>query len=103
MKKLGNDGDGEVDYHEFCALMQDLVSSAIAMEDDLKEAFEQLDVDGNGAVNKQELREAVMKFGETLTEKEADDIIGVVDNNGDAEIDYDEFVTLMIMLNIAQP
>ena len=82
-------GDGEVDYNEFCGLMKDLVSSASSMEGDIKEAFAHIDVDGDGKVSQTELRAAVVRLGEKMSEKEADDLIKTVDINGDDHIDYE--------------
>jgi ubiquitin-conjugating enzyme E2 variant len=56
-----------------------------------KETFDLFDLDGNGSISALELRLAMTKFGEKLTDEEVDEMIREADINGDGQIDYEEF------------
>ena len=61
------------------------------------------DKDGEGTISAEEIRE-VLCFGDqnTLTIEAVDAIIKQVDENGDGEIQFEEFVTMMTALEQAQ-
>mmetsp|Transcript_12701 Transcript_12701/g.21548 ORF Transcript_12701/g.21548 Transcript_12701/m.21548 type:complete len:171 (-) Transcript_12701:282-794(-) len=63
--------------------------------DDLKEAFNMFDVDGGGSISKEELKGVMKKLGSDPTDDEIQAMINSVDDNGDGEIDFDEFLVLM--------
>jgi Ca2+-binding EF-hand superfamily protein len=48
-----------------------------------------------GTIELHELREVMGKLGQNPSEKELSEMIGSVDDNGDNEIDFDEFLILM--------
>ena len=50
------------------------------------------DRDGNGFVSAQELRHVITKVGDVLTEAEADELIDMFDEDGDNQLNYEEFV-----------
>ena len=52
-----------------------------------------IDKDGNGLLSHEEITEALTEFG--LTAAQISDIIQEVDADGNGEIDYDEFLTMM--------
>jgi Ca2+-binding EF-hand superfamily protein len=52
------------------------------------------DKDGSGNISADEIRE-VLGFGGSLSDKQISQIIKQVDENGDGEIDFDEFVNMM--------
>jgi len=55
--------------------------------------FEAADKDGNGTLDRQEVRDALHALGFTFIEKkQIDQIIGRGDLNGDEVIDFEEFV-----------
>lgn len=51
------------------------------------------DRDGNGFISTEELHYVVTTFGETLTDKEAEELIAMFDKNKDGKLEYEEFVT----------
>ncbi|GKY94878.1 hypothetical protein MPSEU_000452700 [Mayamaea pseudoterrestris] len=64
--------------------------------DEFKDAFAMFDVDGGGTIESHELREVITQLaGEKPTDEEIQEMIDLVDANGDGMIDFDEFVTLM--------
>ena len=59
------------------------------------EMFKLFDANGNGTISKEELKEAMKKLGEPLSEKELNDLIAAHDKNGDGVIDDKEFTSMM--------
>lgn len=66
-------------------------------EEELREAFRIFDKEGNGFITSAELRHIMMNLGEKLTEEECDEMIREADVMGDGNINYEEFVTMMMM------
>jgi Ca2+-binding EF-hand superfamily protein len=52
----------------------------------LREKFDVLDADGNGEVDKAELRGHLQNIGEDLSDAIIDDVMNLVDENGDGKI-----------------
>lgn len=61
---------------------------------DLVEAFKMFDRNGDGKISSVELGTVLRSLGESLTEAELEQMIKVVDADGDGEIDLQEFVNL---------
>ena len=81
-----------MDYTEFiaAALQKDL----LLKRENLKSAFRMFDVDGDGTVTKDELKEV---FGVASRGEEVwDEIMGEVDKNNDGLITYEEFEEAMM-------
>ena len=51
--------------------------------------------DGNGFINRQELRIVMMNLGEKLNDDEIEYLIDDVDIDGDGQINYEEFYIMM--------
>ena len=49
------------------------------------------DIDGGGTIESNELKTVMTKLGDNPTDEEIQDMILLVDENGDNEIDFDEF------------
>jgi calmodulin len=73
-----------------CAL-QDTDSEA-----ELLEAFKVFDKDGNGFISAEELRHVMTNLGEKLTDEEVNEMIREADQDGDGQVDYSEFVKMML-------
>lgn len=58
----------------------------------LKKLFDDLDVNGDGTLDKRELRMIIQEFNLALSEKEITDWINKADSNGDGAVDFTEFV-----------
>ena len=69
-------------------------------EEKLHHAFKMLDLDGNGRISKDELKQVLGKDDLTKTDKYWEDMIKEVDKNGDGEIDYSEFIDMMNTINL---
>ena len=64
-------------------------------KEELKEAFEVFDADGDGHINAQELRVVLEAAGRNMTEEEVQAKIAEVDDDGAGELEWDEFLNLM--------
>jgi len=62
----------------------------------LVEAFKVFDRDGNGFISAAELRHVMTNLGEKLTDEEVDEMIREADVDGDGQINYEEFVKMMM-------
>lgn len=65
-------------------------------EEELIEAFKVFDRDGNGFISAAELRHVMTNLGEKLTDEEVDEMIREADVDGDGQINYEEFVKMMM-------
>lgn len=92
--ELDANGSGSVEFGEFVDLMTRKVKSKEA-EEELREAFEIFDIDGNGFITSRDLRQAMTKLGERLSNEEADEMIREADFNDDGEINIEEFIVLL--------
>jgi len=95
MNSIDTDKSGKIDYTEFLAATME--TNLYLKEEKLFMAFKMFDKDGNGKISAQELKE-VLGNAELYSEKDEkawDDLIKEADLNGDGEIDYNEFLTMM--------
>jgi calmodulin len=79
------DGNGTIDFKEFCALMARKLKQTDT-EEELREAFKVFDKDGNGYISAAELRHVMTNLGEKLTEEEVAAMIMEADSNGDGQV-----------------
>nr|KAF6488913.1 calneuron 1 [Molossus molossus] len=62
---------------------------------EIREAFRVLDRDGNGFISKQELGMAMRSLGYMPSEVELAIIMQRLDMDGDGQVDFDEFMTIL--------
>ncbi|XP_057783345.1 calmodulin-like protein 11 isoform X2 [Salvia miltiorrhiza] len=91
------DGNGTIEFAEFLNLMANKMKETDA-EEELKEAFKVFDKDQNGYISASELRHVMINLGEKLTDEEVDQMIREADLDGDGQVDYDEFVKMMMAI-----
>jgi calmodulin len=60
-----------------------------------KDAFEMFDKDKDGTITTKELANVMRSLNQDPTEEELNEMIAEVDLDGNGEIDFEEFVTLM--------
>lgn len=66
------------------------------VEEELLEAFRVFDKEGNGKISASELRHIMTTLGEKLSEEEVEEMMTEADYNGDGQINYVDFVKLML-------
>ncbi|XP_061172568.1 uncharacterized protein LOC133181934 isoform X2 [Saccostrea echinata] len=95
ISEVDNDGNGTIEFEEFHTFIKRSYKKPDDIKHDLKKAFRVLDINGDGFISKEELREVLTKMGETLTDQEVDEMMEKADKNKDGKIDYDEYVDVM--------
>ncbi|KAM9827369.1 calcium-binding protein 2-like [Neosynchiropus ocellatus] len=90
---------GLMDFEDFTELMGPRMMGETANMLGLKElqsAFLQFDLDGDGMINQDEMKEAVKSLlGEKLKKGELEEILKELDINADGGIDFEEFVMML--------
>uniref|UniRef100_A0A3P8TCD9 EF-hand domain-containing protein n=1 Tax=Amphiprion percula TaxID=161767 RepID=A0A3P8TCD9_AMPPE len=98
-QNINMNSGGRVDFEDFVELMTpkllDETAGMIGLKE-LKDAFREFDIDGDGAITSDELRHAMIKLlGEHASKTEIEAIVKEADNNGDGTVDFEEFVKMM--------
>ncbi|XP_009563795.2 calcium-binding protein 4 [Cuculus canorus] len=90
---------GRVDFEDFVQMMgpklREETAHMVGVRE-LKIAFREFDMNGDGEISSTEMREAIAALlGEQLKAQEVDEILQDVDLNGDGRVDFDEFVMML--------
>jgi len=93
--QIDADGNGTIDFPEFLTMMARKMKDTDS-EEEILEAFKVFDKDGNGFISAAELRHIMTNLGEKLTDEEVDEMIREADIDGDGQINYEEFVKMMM-------
>ncbi|XP_061565477.1 calcium-binding protein 2 [Cololabis saira] len=90
---------GLMDFEDFTELMGPRMMGETTDMLGLKElqsAFVQFDMDGDGKINQEELKEALKTLlGEKLKKGEQEEMLRELDINADGNIDFEEFVMML--------
>uniref|UniRef100_A0AAX7SVZ5 EF-hand domain-containing protein n=1 Tax=Astatotilapia calliptera TaxID=8154 RepID=A0AAX7SVZ5_ASTCA len=84
---------GRVDFEDFVDLMTpkllDETAGMIGLKE-LKDAFKEFDLDGDGAITSDEMKHAMLKLlGKQTSKNEIDAVVKEADNNGDGTVDFE--------------
>ena len=74
-------------------------ASRDADEFELREAFKCIDLDGNGYISREELKDAVKKIMSTdskISVQDVEEMMTEADIDGNGLIDFDEFVRVLV-------
>lgn len=93
---VDKDANGFVDFNEFVSMMLKFQESHVDPEEQYLEAFRVFDQDGNGFISPRELQSVMCNLGEKLSEEEIKDMIQEADLDKDGQVNYAEFVKVMI-------
>uniref|UniRef100_A0A8D2P789 Calneuron 1 n=1 Tax=Zosterops lateralis melanops TaxID=1220523 RepID=A0A8D2P789_ZOSLA len=91
-------GREKMPFHHVTAGLFDseqLANISVEELDEIREAFRVLDRDGNGFISKQELGMAMRSLGYMPSEVELAIIMQRLDMDGDGQVDFDEFMTIL--------
>lgn len=92
MRNLDIDHSGFIDYSEFIVALMD--KKKMLSKENLKQAFDLFDKDGNGTLTTDEIR-SILGVGKNMSEKVWEEIIREVDTNNDGIVSFEEFQRMM--------
>uniref|UniRef100_A0A7C9DFS2 2-alkenal reductase (NAD(P)(+)) n=1 Tax=Opuntia streptacantha TaxID=393608 RepID=A0A7C9DFS2_OPUST len=94
MAEMDSDGDGFVDLAEFAEFHARSGGNA-GSTNELMEAFNLYDKDGNGLISASELHAVLKSLGEKCSIKDCHRMIQSVDADGDGHVNFEEFKKMM--------
>jgi Ca2+-binding EF-hand superfamily protein len=65
------------------------------MSDEMRVVFNSFDTDGNGFLDKNELKNAFKNFKGGLTDTQIDTLMAEADTDGDKKVSFEEFAALI--------
>lgn len=94
ISKVDTDADGVISFPEF---LEEMVRGmkAWGKKQDLQEAFRVFDVDRNGYISVDELKQVMAKLGEELSQEVLEAMIHEADVDQDGQVNYEEFVRIL--------
>ena len=95
INEVDADGNGTIEFPEFLNLMARKMKDRDP-EEELKEAFRMFDKDQNGFISAADLSHTMTNLGEKLTDEEVEEMIREADVDGDGQMNYEEFVKVMM-------
>lgn len=95
-EKIDLDGNGTIDYTEF--VMATINEKNLVTNERLLQAFKMFDKDNSGALSYDEIKD-VLCFDSAVDPATVQKIIEEVDENGNGEIEFDEFCNMMKKLS----
>ena len=93
MKTIDTDNNGFIEFEEFVRVC--INKEKLLTEKNLKIAFDLFDRDKNGAISCSELKYVLGEFNGRVKESVWRNMINEIDLNGDGEISFEEFKTMM--------
>ena len=93
MKQVDSDCSGYLDYSEF--IKATVSMKILSNSNHLKMAFSQFDIDSSGKISPDEIKK-VLQNGNVYDEQVWKEIVRDADKNSDGEIDFKEFVELIL-------
>merc|ERR1712157_18077 len=94
LEDVDTDAEGSLDFDAFKKIMSQKLG-ATDINNEIQEAFQFFDQDGDGTITAEELRLCMKKLGEELTEEEIEEMLKEADSDGNGEIEYAEFAKLI--------
>jgi len=94
--KANCDWEGIMTRNDFIEVGEDILRTSCNQMDDVRAAFRVFDYNHDGSISREELREALVNFGERCTEEEFSVMFAEADKNKNGRIDFDEFVDMML-------
>ena len=87
---------GEIDFGEFLTMMANALSKEVDTAEEMMKCFRVFDSEGTGCIPREDLHQIIATMAEKMTEDEIKEFIDDADKDGDGEIDYEEFIAMMM-------
>mmetsp|Transcript_6279 Transcript_6279/g.13572 ORF Transcript_6279/g.13572 Transcript_6279/m.13572 type:complete len:186 (+) Transcript_6279:41-598(+) len=95
LDKIDPEGRGILNFQQFVEFVSNFALGIIT-EEEILEAFRCFDRDASGSLDSKELKHILQTMGDKLSEEEADMMVLEADKDGDGDIDYGEFVKVIL-------
>merc|ERR1719189_3560264 len=95
--EIDQDGNGSISFNEFLYLMTKSVHEDGDIEEEIREAFRVFDREGHGFITVPDLCQVLTTLGDKLTEEESEELLEEADIDGDGNVNYEEFVTMLLL------
>jgi len=95
INEVDADGNGTIDFPEVLTMMTRKMKDTDS-EEEIRDAFRVFDKDGTGFISAAQLRHVMANLGEKLTDEEVDEMIREADIDGDGQVNYEDFVKMMM-------
>ena len=97
--EVDEDGSGEIDFDEFCQLMSRSFQGEGKADEEMREAFRVFDEENTGFMSVASLRQIISGLTQpssvNLSDEEVEEIVQLVDSDGDGRVSYQRLVDLM--------
>ncbi|VDP17691.1 unnamed protein product [Soboliphyme baturini] len=93
--EVDQDGNGEIDFGEFCNVMRKITAKKVTFDEVVKQCFEVFDQQKNGVITEAEFREVMKMLGDIGNDRIIDHIFQEIDIDGNGVIDYEEFSSIV--------
>ena len=91
LKQATNERDCEsISFPEFVVIM-----NAQRKRDEMLKAFSQFDVNGDGYITAEEIRQVMRAAGDSLNDDDVASMVSLADTDGDGKVNYEEFVAAL--------
>ncbi|KAL9257308.1 Caltractin-like protein, partial [Drosera capensis] len=90
---VDKDGSGAIDFDEFCHMMTAKFGERDTREE-LMKAFHIIDLD-NGDISVSDIQGIAKELGENFTDAEVQEMIEEADQDGDGEVNVEDFMRMM--------
>merc|ERR1712151_146908 len=94
LQDIDQDGNGEIDFGEFFALMTMKFSKDTPRED-IEKVFKQFDADKSGDISIANLKAIARQMGDEIGDAQLADVLKTADLDGDGLVTLEDFVQVM--------